>query len=78
MNIIIVGCGKVGQTLAEQLNADGNNITVIDINPALIASITAQIDVLGVTGNGATYAVQREAGIKNADLLIAVTDSDVW
>ena len=76
MNIIIVGCGKVGQTLAEQLNADGNNITVIDISPALIASITAQIDVLGVTGNGATYAVQREAGIKNADLLIAVTDSD--
>ena len=76
MNIIIVGCGKVGQTLAEQLNADGNNITVIDINPDLIASITAQIDVLGVTGNGATYAVQREAGIKNADLLIAVTDSD--
>lgn len=76
MNIIIVGCGKVGQTLAEQLNEEGNNITVVDINPENLQATATQSDVLGICGNGATYAIQKEAGIENADLLIAVTDSD--
>ena len=76
MNIIIVGCGKVGQTLAEQLNEEGNNITIIDINPENLQATAMQNDVLGICGNGATYAIQKEAGIENADLLIAVTDSD--
>ncbi len=76
MNIIIVGCGKVGQTLAEQLNEEGNNITVVDINAENLKSTATQNDVLGIVGNGATYAIQKEAGIENADLLIAVTDSD--
>ena len=76
MNIIIVGCGKVGQALAEQLSAEENDITVIDILAAKVNETTARYDVLGVTGNGATHAVQQEAGIKNADLLIAVTGSD--
>ena len=76
MNIIIVGCGKVGQTLAEQLNEEGNNITVVDINAENLRATATQNDVLGIVGNGATYAIQKEAGIENADLLIAVTDSD--
>lgn len=76
MNIIIVGCGKVGQTLAEQLNEEGNNITVIDINAENLQATATQSDVLGIVGNGATYATQKQAGIENADLLIAVTDSD--
>lgn len=76
MNIIIVGCGKVGQTLAEQLNQDGNNITVIDINSENLNATATRNDVLGIVGNGATYAIQKQAGIENADLLIAVTDSD--
>ena len=76
MNIIIVGCGKVGQTLAEQLNEEGNNITVIDMLPAKVNETAARYDVLGVIGNGATHLTQQEAGIKNADLLIAVTGSD--
>jgi trk system potassium uptake protein TrkA len=76
MNIIIVGCGKVGQTLAEQLNEEGNNITVIDIDPENLKSVSTSADVLGIVGNGATHSVQKEAGIENADLLIAVTDSD--
>ena len=76
MNIIIVGCGKVGQTLAEQLNEEGNDITVIDISPAKVNETAARYDVLGVVGNGATHLTQQEAGIKNADLLIAVTGSD--
>ncbi len=76
MNIIIVGCGKVGQALAQQLNEEGNDITVIDMLAAKVNETAARYDVLGVVGNGATHAVQQEAGIKNADLLIAVTGSD--
>lgn len=76
MNIIIVGCGKVGQTLAAQLNEEGNNVTVIDLTEARVNNITSKCDVMGVVGNGATHLTQREAGIDNADLLIAVTGSD--
>ncbi len=76
MNIIIVGCGKVGQTLAEQLNEESNNITVIDTNPSKVNQLSARLDVMGVTGNGATHDVQVAAGISKSDLLIAVTGSD--
>ena len=76
MNIIIVGCGRVGRTLAEKLNLDGNDVTVIDMSAAKIDKIVNRCDVMGVVGNGATHTIQREAGIDNADLLIAVTNSD--
>lgn len=76
MNIIIVGCGKIGETLVEQLNEAGNNITVIDLSPERVREISEQHDVMGVVGNGATHSVQQEAGIAKADLLIAVTGSD--
>ena len=76
MNIIIVGCGTVGITLAEQLNKEGNNVTVVDLSAEKLKAVGAQNDVLTVPGNGATFAIQKEAGIDKADLLIAVTDSD--
>ena len=76
MNIIIVGCGKVGQALAEQLNEEDNNVTVIDVDRKIVESVASRFDVMGVAGNGATHAVQQEAGITRADLLIAVTNSD--
>lgn len=76
MNIIIVGCGKVGQTLARQLNEEGNNITVLDLDAAKVNDVVSRCDVNGVVGNGATHLKQLEAGIKSADLLIAVTGSD--
>lgn len=76
MNIIIVGCGKVGQTLAAQLNDEGNNVTVIDLSPEKVNLVATRYDTMGVIGNGATHAVQQEAGIDTADLLIAVTGSD--
>ncbi len=76
MYIIIVGCGKVGQTLAVQLSNDGNNITVIDLSADKVNEVTSRHDIMGVTGNGATHLVQQEAGIGHADLLIAVTGSD--
>ena len=76
MNIIIIGCGKVGETLAEQLNEKGNNITVVDTDPKRVSDITDRLDVMGVVGNGATHTVQEDAGVEKADLLIAVTGSD--
>lgn len=76
MNIIIVGCGKVGEELAVRLNDEGDNVTVIDIDPVKVNNLTSRLDVLGVTGNGATHLIQQEAGIRDADLLIAVTGSD--
>ena len=76
MNIIIVGCGKIGQNLAEQLGAEGNNITVIDINENKVTDLSSRCDCLGIIGNGATHEVQEEASIRDADLLIAVTGSD--
>lgn len=76
MNIIIVGCGKVGQALAEQLNEEDNNVTVIDVDRKIVDSVANRFDVMGVAGNGATNVVQQEAGITHADLLIAVTGSD--
>ena len=76
MKIISVGCGKVGTTLAEQLNRENHDITLIDCDSEALQSISDSTDVMSVTGNGAVYQVQMEAGIKEADLLIATTNSD--
>lgn len=76
MNIVIIGCGKVGATLAEQLNNEGHNITIVDKNEKVLKNIATKLDVMGVTGNGAMLEVQSEAGVSSADVLIAVTDSD--
>ena len=76
LRIIIVGCGKVGSTLVEILSNEGNDITIIDKNPQKLESLTNTFDVMGIEGNGASFTTQEEAGIKNADLMIAVTNSD--
>ena len=76
LSIIIVGCGKVGLTLVEQLSREGHDITVIDRNKELVEHISGTYDVMGVVGNGASYSIQKEAGIENTDLIIAVTESD--
>ncbi|MBQ7820919.1 MAG: Trk system potassium transporter TrkA [Clostridia bacterium] len=77
MKIIIVGCGKVGQKLAEQLSAESDNdVTVIDTRSGLISDIVGQFDVMGIVGSGVNIDILEEAGITDADLLIAVTGSD--
>lgn len=76
LNIIIVGCGKVGETLVEQLSKEGHDITIIDKNPQLVQTVANTYDVMGMVGNGASYSTQLEAGIERTDLLIAVTESD--
>ena len=76
LKIIVVGCGKVGATLVEQLVQEGHDVTVIDTNISKIEELTNLYDIMGVEGNGASYSVQMEAGIESTDLLIAVTGSD--
>lgn len=76
LNIIIVGCGKVGTTLVEQLIKEGHDITIVDKNPQRIQELTNLHDIMGLTGNGASHSVQMEAGIEKAHLIIAVTGSD--
>lgn len=76
LSIIIVGCGKVGHTLTEQLIREGHDITIVDTNERVIRDTTEVFDVMGIRGNGASLSVLEEAGIKDADLIIAVTGSD--
>ncbi|MBQ8281542.1 MAG: Trk system potassium transporter TrkA [Lachnospiraceae bacterium] len=76
LNIIIVGCGKVGTTLVEQLIKEGHDITIIDKDADRIQELSNLHDIMGLVGNGASYSVQMEAGIEKTDLIIAVTGSD--
>ena len=76
LKIIIVGCGKVGRTLVDRLSKEGHDIVVIDENQDRIDNLTNLYDIMGIQGNGASYSTQVEAGINDADLIIAVTNSD--
>ena len=76
MKIVIVGCGKVGTSIASELNLAGHNIVVIDINRAAVTRLSDSIDGMGIEGNGATYETLSEAGAGDADLVIAVTARD--
>ena len=76
LNILVIGCGKVGRTLVDHLCQEGHDITVIDKKPERIQEMANLYDVMGVCGNGASFNVQTEAGIQDADLVIAVTGSD--
>ena len=76
MNIIIVGCGKVGSTIAKQLCNEGYDVTVIDNNPNKLRAVSDGMDAMAMVGDGTSYTTLKEAGIESADVLIAVTDSD--
>lgn len=76
MNIIVIGCGKIGATILASLAAEGHDVVAVDINPELITEITNIHDVIGVCGNGADHDVLGEAGAANAELLVAATGSD--
>ena len=77
MKIIIVGCGKVGQTIAETLSHEKeHDITVIDLRPETVRDIVNENDILAICGNGVDIDILQEAGIAEADILIAVTGDD--
>lgn len=76
MNVVIVGDGKVGGTIARQLSGEGHDIIVIDNNAAVLTNAVNTMDIISVEGNGASVDVQRRAGVPHADLLIAATSAD--
>ena len=76
MQVIIVGCGKVGRNLAEQLQAEDIDITLVDVIADKINDLCENIDAMGIVGNGASINTLMEAGVDTADILIAVTASD--
>ena len=76
MNIIIAGDGKVGSLLTRQLSSEGYDVTVIDCDSQVLQSSVERYDVISVHGNCASMAVLQEAGVKDADLLIAATSAD--
>ena len=76
MNIVILGAGRVGESVAESLVSERNSITVIDTDPARLAELQGRLDLRGVVGNGVQPSVLREAGIEDADMLIACAPLD--
>ena len=76
MKIVIVGDGKVGSTIARQLSTEGHDIIMIDSNTNVLETSGSTMDIICLEGNGCSAAVQREAGMPDADLLIAATSAD--
>lgn len=76
MKIVIIGLGAIGATVLKSLSEEGHVITIIDESRELIEGLIEKYDVSGVTGNGACMDIQLEAGVNNADLVIALTRND--
>ncbi len=76
MDIIIAGDGKVGSSLAQQLSAEGHDVTLIDSNLQVLNTSIERYDLMGVHGNCASKSVLLQAGVKEAELLIAATSAD--
>jgi trk system potassium uptake protein TrkA len=76
MRIVIVGAGEVGTHLARRLSGEGQDVVLIESNPDRAAAIAEQLDVLTVTGNGASLPILEKAGVKQARMLLAVTSRD--
>ena len=76
MNIIVVGCGKIGTTVLESLVAEGHNVTAIDNRSLPLTEITNIHDVMTVCGNGADCETLLTAGAADADLVVATTGLD--
>lgn len=76
MNILVIGCGKIGTSVISSLVGEGHDVVAVDRNPDIISEITNIYDVIGVCGNGADCRTLREASVERADLIVAATGSD--
>ena len=76
MKIVILGAGQVGSSVAESLVSEQNDITVVDVEPGRLRALQDRLDLRTVIGSASHPSVLIEAGIEDADLLIAVTQSD--
>ena len=76
MKAIVCGAGQVGFNIARSLSAQGNEVTVLDVNPDLITKITSALDVRGIVGFASYPSVLEQAGAADSDMIIAVTFTD--
>ena len=76
LKIVVVGAGKVGDTLVNRLADEGHNLVIIDKNVERLNQLADQCDCMCIPGNGASHEILEEAGVSEADLFIAVTESD--
>jgi len=76
MNIIILGAGQVGSSVAESLSSEANDITLVDMNVRLLEELSDRLDIQTVVGHASHPDVLKQAGIRDADMLVAVTNSD--
>ena len=76
MKIVIIGLGTIGKTILKNLVNEDHTITIIDEDKDKVESLIEKYDVSGVVGNGASMDIQKEAGVKGADLAIVLTESD--
>lgn len=76
MQIVVIGNGAVGDALVSILCNEGHNVTVVDENVDEVNAVVNRYDVFGVTGNGASIDVQKEAGVPDCDILISVAPGD--
>lgn len=76
MKIVILGAGRVGESVAESLASERNDITVIDTDPVRLADLQDRLDLRGVVGNGIQPSVLQQAGIEDADMLLACAPMD--
>lgn len=76
MRIVILGAGVTGSSVAGALASEENDIVVVDFNPLLLDALKERVDIATVAGNAAHPSVLEQAGVSNADIVIAVTDSD--
>ncbi|MCX7816096.1 MAG: Trk system potassium transporter TrkA [Syntrophales bacterium] len=76
MRIIIIGAGEVGYHIAKKLSEEEHDVVIIDKDPAKIRRVSENLDVQALLGSGTSPRMLREAGIREAELLVAATDSD--
>lgn len=76
MKIVIIGLGSIGKTILKNLSGEGHTIAIIDEDKNRIENLIEKYDVMGVVGNGASMDIQEEAGVADAQLVIALTRSD--
>lgn len=76
MRVIVIGDGKIGRTITEEVAKEGHDIIVIDRKPEVIEEIIKRYDVMGIPGNGASYTTLKNADASNAKVVVAATSSD--
>ena len=76
MKVVVIGTGKVGRNVLEQICEEGHECVIVDNDAKVIEDLIDEFDVIGVVGNGASYDILKEAGVNQADLVVVTTASD--